>query len=138
MKPLKLDNQMNSIKLEQQREYRRKTGNISIKKYEKTARGYLMRTYRNMQSRVAGIQKKKAHLYQGLPLLDRSTFYDWSLRNDAFLLLHTCYVQSGFIMKLAPSIDRIDSSRGYVLENMRWITHSENSRNGSLRRHHAE
>jgi hypothetical protein len=33
------------------------------KKYEKTPKGYLMRTYRNMKSRVLGIQHKKAHIY---------------------------------------------------------------------------
>ena len=111
--------------------------------YEKeTYQGFLMRTYRNMLSRVSGIQSKKAHLYKGLEILDKEDFYNWALRGysgigstDSFVSLYKVWVGSGYDRKLAPSIDRIDSSKGYTLENMRWLTHSENSRLGSLSRH---
>jgi hypothetical protein len=42
------------------------------------------------------------------------------------------YKSSEFNRKLAPTVDRIDSSKGYSLDNMRWLTHSENSRLGSI------
>lgn len=48
-----------------QRKYRQKTSNLSTKVYEKTLKGYIVRTYRNTTSRVRGILKKKAHLYEG-------------------------------------------------------------------------
>ena len=92
-----------------------------------------MRTYRNMQSRVEGVSKNKAHLYRGLELLNREEFYEWSLSNKVFETLLKRYESSGYDMKLAPSIDRIDTSKGYTLDNIRWITHSENSRLGSMR-----
>ena len=94
-----------------------------------------MRTYRNMQSRVSGVQKKKAHLYLGLDLLPREDFYSWAQSDATFLILWEVWVASSYERKLTPSIDRIDSSKGYQLDNMRWLTHSENSRLGNLSRY---
>ncbi len=102
------------------------------REYERTIDGLLMRTYRNMQSRVEGIQVLKSHLYLGLELLDRQDFYDWARSDKDFLEIYNAWVESGYERRLAPSINRIDPSMGYVLSNMRWLTHSENSRLGAL------
>lgn len=117
-----------------QREQRSSTNNASTKKYEKTLNGYIMRTYRNMLSRVRGILKNKRHLYDGLEILDKEEFYSWSMASN-FPVLMADYEKGGYDMKLAPSIDRIDSSLGYTVGNIRWITHSENSSLGSLSSH---
>jgi hypothetical protein len=101
------------------------------KAYEKTEDGFLMRAYRNMLSRINGIQKSKYHLYKDKYILSKQEFYDWSNASN-FKDLFSLYTSSGYQMKLAPSVDRIDSSVGYELSNIRWITHSENSRLGSL------
>lgn len=119
-----------------QREHRRKIGNIHTKRYEKTVNGFLMRTYRNMQSRVTGVQQKKAHLYLGYDLLSRELFYAWSKSNENFISLFSVWEQSGYERKLTPSIDRLNSKLGYVLENLQWITHSENSKKGAISRHY--
>jgi hypothetical protein len=103
--------------------------------YEKTKKGFLMRVYRNMKSRIHGIQKIKHHLYEGKYLLPRSVFYDWAYNSPEFDQLFADYEQSGYERKLAPSVDRIDSSRGYFISNMEWVTMSENSRRGSINRH---
>lgn len=113
-------------------EYRKRTDNKSCKAYEKTPKGYLVRTYRNMKSRVTGVQTLKAHLYGGKELLDKESFYQWALMSEDYIRLYNAYISGGCQMKFAPSIDRIDSSKGYTFDNIRWITHSENSRNGSL------
>lgn len=118
--------------LERQREYRKKTGNACTKKYEKTKKGFLMRLYRNMQSRITGIQKEKQHLYRGKELLPRDQFYEWALSSNQFHKLFSLWESSGYDRKLTPSVDRIDSSSGYRIENMEWVTHSENSRRGSV------
>lgn len=110
-----------------QREYRRKNKNYSTKKYERSKKGKLMRTYRNMESRVKGILKKKEHLYGGLPLLEREEFYEWSLGDEHFNSLYDDWVKSDYDLKLSPSIDRKDTSEGYTKDNIRWVTHSENS-----------
>lgn len=114
--------------LRKQRERRAKTGNRVTRKYERTKKGKLMRTYRNMESRVTGILKKKAHLYEGLPILPRDDFYRWSMASNAFHTLFDEWAGSGYKCGDSPSIDRIDPESGYVLGNMRWLTHRENSR----------
>ena len=115
-------------KLAWQREYRKTRCNWDTKVYEKTINGFLMRTYRNMKSRVTGVQKLKAHLYLGKELLDKQEFYNWSKNNQDFLKLFADWSNNSYNRKLSPAIDRIDSSKGYTLTNMRWLTHSENSR----------
>lgn len=102
--------------------------------YEKSEKGYLMRAYVNMRSRINGIQKSKHHLYKGKSLLTKQEFYAW-VKSSNFLDLFKIYVSSDYDMKLAPSVDRIDSGLGYEIGNIRWITHSENSSLGGINRH---
>jgi hypothetical protein len=123
---------MNKEALEKQRARRKADGNAATHKYEKTQNGFLMRVYRNMKSRVTGIQKLKAHLYVGLPIISKEEFYAWSKINLQFLSLFKQWEASGYSRLLTPSIDRIDSSKGYEIENMRGLTHSENSKEGAL------
>lgn len=121
-----------------QTEYRNKIGPKEYMKYEKTQQGFLMRAYRNMKSRVTGIQKAKYHLYDHCSLLDKELFYKWAWSDSNFIMLYQCWILANRDRKLTPSVDRIDSSKGYDLSNMRWITHSENSRQGSLNRWHKQ
>ena len=116
------------------REYRKRTGNKATRRYEKTVNGYLMRTYRNMKSRVTGVQWKKAHLYEGKSLLPKQDFYDWALESDEFRTLFINWSLSGYDRKLSPSINRIDPEKGYELGNIEWLTHSENSSLGGRRK----
>lgn len=113
-----------------QRSYRKKTDNSSAKVYDKTKKGFLVRTYRNMLSRVRGIQTECAHLYEGLEILDKSDFYTWSLSDKDFNDLFEAWILSDTPMRICPSIDRVNTSLGYVGGNIRWITQSENSRLG--------
>lgn len=110
-----------------QRESRRKDGDAATKRYEKTPSGFLMRSYRNMQSRVTGVQKKKAHLYFGLPLLEREAFYAWARDSPEFWRLYRRWVFADYDRKLTPTVNRIDPRRGYEEGNMEWVTHSVNS-----------
>ena len=114
-----------------QRERRKKEYST---KYEKTKKGFLVRLYRNMQSRVTGVQKAKHHLYAGVKLLPRAEFYKWSENNTIFHDLFNVWEAGGYDQKLTPSVDRLDPFYGYELWNMEWVTHSENSRRGSLGR----
>jgi len=93
-----------------------------------------MRLYRNMKSRVSGVQKIKSHLYEGLDIIQKEDFYKWALNNDSFNQLFEDYCKSGYERRLAPSVDRIDSSNGYSIENMEFVTMSENSRRGAIKK----
>jgi len=98
-------------------------------KYEHTKKGKIMRTYRNMLSRVKGVVKNKQHLYMGLEIIDKELFYSWSLENAEFHTLFDKWEQEEYTLRLSPSIDRIDPLKGYVEDNMRWVTQSYNSGN---------
>lgn len=123
---------MTEEQLKRQRERRKANGNLATHKYEKTKRGFLMRLYRNMESRVSGVQKQKYHLYSNKSILNRELFYEWAESNKTFHDLFRSWEESGYQRKLTPSVDRIDSSLGYFVENMEFVTHSENSRRGSV------
>src|SRR5690349_3320402 len=116
--------------LERQRVYRKLTGNAATKRYEHTKHGKLMRCYRNMRSRIEGVQRHKWHLYAGKSLLTKESFYAWALADREFHRLYRKWVESGYQRALAPSVDRVDPKRGYEIGNMQWVTHSENSRRG--------
>lgn len=109
-----------------QRERRASMNNSTTKKYERTLKGKLVRTYRNMLSRVNGILKNKVHLYGGLEILDKNVFYEWSLNNSDYEMLFNNWVDGDYDLKISPSIDRKDAGKGYSLDNIRWVTFSEN------------
>jgi hypothetical protein len=94
-----------------------------------------MRMYRNMKSRVTGVQKAKAHLYAGKELLQKEEFYAWAKHSPMFWVLFKQYEDSGYDRMQAPTVDRIDSKRGYTLDNMQWVTNRVNSYRGTLSRH---
>jgi hypothetical protein len=112
---------------ELRRARREKYGNVYEEKYILTVSGFLVRVYQNMKGRVTGLQKKDyPHLYLGKELLDRQLFYDWAKSDATFNSLYENYVLSGRSKKLVPSIDRLDTSKGYTIDNIRWVTLSEN------------
>lgn len=115
-----------------QRVHRKIIKNRDIKIYEKTKKGFLVRLYRNMKSRIEGIQKQKFYLYRGKALLPKSDFYNWALKSKRFDNLFNTWKDSGFDRRLTPSVDRINPDLGYIIPNMEWVTHSENSRRGAV------
>ena len=121
---------------EKQRIRRKANDNAITRKYEKTKKGFLMRLYRNIQSRITGVQKAKFHLYKDKGIdLDRDEFYEKYLNDQMFNMLFDIWQANEYARKLTPSLDRMDSSRGYTFDNLEWVTHSENSRRGSIAGH---
>ena len=85
----------------------------ACKKYEKTKAGFLMRLYRNMTSRVTGIQKGKHYLYKGKGLLEKEKFYDWANEQKEFHTIFKKWEESNYDRKLTPSVDRIELREEY-------------------------
>lgn len=119
---------------EWQKEYRIKNKNVHTKVYEKSIKGFLVRSYRNMQSRVDGVQIQKHHLYKDKELMPREDFYGFAMGSAEFYELFGKYKESGWSRKLCPSPDRKDSKLGYAIDNLEWVTMSENSRRGTMNR----
>jgi hypothetical protein len=89
----------------------------------KTPRGYLCSQYTAMRARTMGYAEA---FYKGLPILPRLKFYTWALTETPFMELFAAYRASGWEYRLSPSVDRIDSTKGYTLDNIRFLTLSEN------------
>lgn len=113
-------------KMERQRVREIQNGNKAHTRYRKTPKGYLLTVYNNMYGRVSGRLAKSRHLYEGLSILSKEEFFAWADTLE-FRKMLQAYKESGYDQRFAPSIDRIDTHVGYVIGNMRWLTHSENS-----------
>jgi hypothetical protein len=95
--------------------------------HHKTVHGYLTHTYNNMKKRVDGRSGHKyAYLWTGKPILPKETFMDWSKNHPDFLRLFKRWAMSKYDKKLSPSVNRIDSDKGYTLDNIEWVTQSQN------------
>lgn len=113
-----------------QRQKRKSDGNAATHRYEKTKNGFLMRLYRNMQSRITGVLKSKHHLYDGKYLLPREDFVLWAMDSWQFHRLFKEWEMSGYERRLTPSVDRINPEFGYDPSNMEWVPFHENCRRG--------
>ena len=101
--------------------------------WRRTIRGLLSVKYSNMQQRCKGDHQKR---YEGLDLLPRYEFMEWGLNDPTFNMLFEAWHEAGCPYRLTPSIDRIDTTGGYTLGNIRFLTHSDNARRGAMRRWH--
>ncbi len=87
-----------------------------------------------MKSRVTGVQRQKLHLYIGKPLMSKEDFYSFAKESVMFWFLFSAWARSGYDRALTPSPDRLDSDGGYTVDNIEWVTHTENSRRASVGR----
>ena len=108
-----------------------------VKAYKFTARGYLTFKYKDMRTRINGKHSNpRCHIYKGLGLLEKSEFIAWALADSVYNRMFSAYEASGFDRGLAPTIDRIDTQRGYVTGNIQFLSTKENATKACLWRHH--
>jgi hypothetical protein len=88
-----------------------------------------------MKGRVNGEKwYNGVHLWAGKEILDKNTFYEWAINNQDFHRLFESWEDSGYQRNLCPSVDRLDSSKGYILGNMEFVTFLENATRGANKR----
>ena len=90
---------------------------------------YLTKAYDRMSARI-----KHRKSYANLPICSRREFIEWSLHNDKFIELWSKWrIYEGTPPPtIVPSIDRMIRENGYVLNNLQWISYSENAQEGGL------
>ena len=71
-----------------------------------------------------GNSKRRGH---PAPLHSKVQLGEWLLAQPIFVHLWTAYAASGYISALAPSVDRIDESKGYEFPNMQLMTWRNNA-----------
>ena len=87
----------------------------------------LSHRYNGLRQRTEGRDSHKSSS-RGKELLNRIEFYEWyENTKESFNNIYEHWIKNDYIPKLAPSIDRIDNSRGYTADNMQWLTRSANS-----------
>lgn len=96
-----------------------------------TITAFLNKMYRDMRARVNGTKKgtkakKFEHLYKGKPIMPKDVFMQWAKNHPDFLSLYKQYVMSDFERSLAPSLNRMNSKKGYTLDNVEWMTTGQN------------
>lgn len=87
--------------------------------------------YSQLKQRVEG-RAVRPYPVEGREILSYGDYCVWVTNNmDVFDDLYATWEQSGFSRKLTPSIDRINNDKGYTMDNMQWITVSDNSKKGA-------
>lgn len=104
-------------------EKRKQAGKRSSLRYDKTKKGFLVNKYAGMKYRV---NNKKFKYYFGLPIMTAEQFYEWSMKNKTFHELFQNWVNSDYERRLTPSVDRVVSAEGYILNNVEWVIFSKN------------
>lgn len=65
--------------------------------------------------------------YKNMDICKKDDFVKKFINDKKFINLHELWLKSDCKYKLTPSIDRIDKNKGYTLNNIQFITHSENA-----------
>jgi hypothetical protein len=92
-------------------------------RFRRTPKGCLMRAYEHAKRRIVEGQG----LYLGLGICDRKDFYAAFETDARFLELHQEWVASGYQRGTRPTPDRLDTTRGYLVDNIRWETYNVNT-----------
>jgi hypothetical protein len=107
-----------------------------LREYRRTPQGRIVQAYTDMRRRISG-KKHNSKYYPSSDLLTKSEFYAWARGSNAFAQLYGDWAAEGFPPALTPSIDRVDSEKGYALSNIQWLTVEANTRRANAKRRRA-
>lgn len=96
--------------------------------YRRTLKGFLDQKYTAMSRRVRGKDRNCLNTVAGLPILARKDFYEWCNLKKELGEMFDKYQSSNFNFYWCPTVDRIDPTKGYIVENMQFLYQHENAR----------
>lgn len=99
-----------------------------MRQYRRTLQGFLDQKYTAMSKRVRGLDTNCLHTVKGLPILSRQEFYSWCEAQSQLETMFAKYARSGFKFRWCPTVDRIDGSKGYTVDNMQFLYQFQNAR----------
>lgn len=85
--------------------------------------------YSGMLARSDG-RCKQNYSVIGKTICSKDDFLKWCYSDKIYLKFITLYFEwrkNNYCRKLCPSIDRIDNNKGYIVENLQWLTQQKNS-----------
>lgn len=87
---------------------------------------FLRTRYTELKQRCTNPKERNIDTYLGLSYCTLNEFLNRFLKDKHFNKLFKNWQKSNFEYKLCPSIDRINPKFGYTLDNIQFLTHSEN------------
>ncbi len=84
--------------------------------------------YNGMKSRIEGRANKRYNV-EGRDICTREEFISWcksEKQMKIFLKLHKVWAKNSYTNRLSPSIDRVNNSLGYILDNIQWMAKTKN------------
>lgn len=112
-----------------QRQKSGKTKAIDLKRYRENPDRYLKHAYYSIKTRCTMKYRSdgRKNSYYGRPFMSQDEWQEWCEQSKkSFLSLWCQWKEYGYSRKYAPSIDRIDNDKGYVVGNLQWITNIGN------------
>jgi len=97
--------------------------NTKTANFRKTKQGVITVLYAHQIDK----SKKRGHKP---PTHTNKELSDWLLHDWLFDLLFNNWVNSGYLTNMKPSIDRLDDTKGYSLDNIQLMTWAENKEKG--------
>ena len=63
-----------------------------------------------------------------IEIMSRNRFMNWSNENQGFRFSFYDYEQSGYSKKFSPVLQRLDKTKGFVEDNLKWIFQKDKNR----------
>lgn len=90
--------------------------------------------YAHMVARHEGRSTNSSNS-QGKGICSREDFFEWCkdfTNLQEFITLYFDWASEGFPLHLSPSVDRINSDKGYTCDNLQWLSFEENCRKNNI------